>query len=125
MPELNLSPDDLPPTQITPADETLRRQLEAAIARRLYEACDGVTQSILMSCEWYVTTNALALTLVVICPDASTNQRVLSNLVPLGNQLARFSSSAKLRICSSTTGGPFELRVDEVSLNWDSLGMEG
>ncbi|WP_421657401.1 hypothetical protein [Leptothermofonsia sp. ETS-13] len=126
MPELNLSPDDLPPTRTTSMDEDLKRQLEAAIARCLYEACDGVTQSILMSCQWYITTNTAALTLIIICPNASVHLRVLNNLVPLGNHLACFLNNARIRIHPPNEAEPpYELCVDEVLIDHDSLEMEG
>lgn len=123
MPELNLPSDDLPPAVITAADEGLRRELKAALARCLYELCDGVTQSLLMTCEWYVTTSAPALTLVINCPNSSVNWRVLNNLVPLATQLAWFSEAARIRVCSiEETDDPFELRVDEIAIYGDSLG---
>jgi hypothetical protein len=117
MPDLNLPPDDVPPAQTTTSDEALRHQLEAAVARCLYEACDGVTQSILMACEWYIVINTAALTLVIACPDGSTNWRVLNNLVPLGRQLAWFCENAWIRICPLTgTDTPLEVHVDEIDI---------
>jgi hypothetical protein len=117
-----LSPDDLPPAEVDQLDGILRRQLEDAIERRFYETCDGVTQSLLTSCEWYITTKALALTLVINCPDLGLNWRVLNNIVPLGTRLEAFSPSARIRISPSVgTGAPFEIRVDEISVYRDSL----
>lgn len=112
-----LSPDDLPPPTLTGVDEKLRRQLEASIAKRFYEGCDGVIQALLCQCEWTITTQATALTLVLTCPDMAVNWRVLHNIVPLANQLARFSMSAQIRVCPpSEIGTPFELRVDEIAV---------
>ncbi|QZZ19705.1 hypothetical protein J5X98_20610 [Leptothermofonsia sichuanensis E412] len=117
MPDLSLPPDDLPPVQTTPADEALQRQLEAAVARRFYEACDGVTQSILMACEWSISIDVSALTLVMGCPDASTHWRALNHLVPLAHQLAWFCETARIRISSlAGTETPLEVRVDEIDI---------
>jgi hypothetical protein len=116
-----LPPDDLPPAEVDQLDGILRRQLEDAIGRCFYEACDGVTQSLLTSCEWYITTKAIALTLVINCPDLGLNWRVLNNIVPLGTRLEQFSASARIRISPPVgTGAPFEVRVDEISVYRDS-----
>ena len=116
-----LSPDDLPPTSTSELDEKLRRQLEASIAKRFYEACDGVTQALLCQCKWHITTQAAALTLVLICPDMAVNWRVLHNIAALANQLARFTMRARIRVCPpAETGVPFELRVDEIAIHDDS-----
>ncbi|WP_416674153.1 hypothetical protein [Egbenema bharatensis] len=111
-----LPPDDLPPTQLTALDEKLRQQLEESIAKRFYEACDGVTQSLLCQCKWQITTQAVALTLRIDCVNAAAHWRVLHNLVPLANQLARFSLSAKIHISPPPEiGVPFELQVSEIA----------
>lgn len=112
-----LPPDDLPPTAPTELDKALCRQLEDSIAKRFYEACDGVTQALLCQCRWQMTTKASALTLIVECPDAAAHWRVLNNLIPLANQLARFSMNAKIRICPPPElGTTFELQVDEIAI---------
>jgi hypothetical protein len=113
-----LPPEDLPPTSITAVDETLRCQLEKSVAKRFYEACDGVTQGLLCQCNWHITTQARALTLVIVCSSAAANWRVLHNLVLLANQLARFSPHAKIRICPPPElGTPFELWIDEIAIS--------
>jgi hypothetical protein len=122
MSQLSLPPDDLPPVKLDGRDEIFRQQLEDAIGRCFYEACDGVTQSLLTSCEWYITTKAIAPTLVINCSDLSTNWRVLNNIVPLGTPLEQFSPAARIRICPPIgTGAPFEIRVDEISVYRDSF----
>ncbi|MDX2099445.1 MAG: hypothetical protein SFW36_16825, partial [Leptolyngbyaceae cyanobacterium bins.59] len=91
--------------------------------RRFYEACDGVTQSLLTRCEWHMTTQSRALTLIIHCPDAGFVWRVLNNLIPLGTQLERFSERARIRITPPIgTGSPFEMRVDELSIYHESDG---
>lgn len=118
----SLPSDDLPPSQISELDRILRRQLEASTAKHFYESCDGVTQSVLSSCEWSITTNSSALMLVINCPDLALNWRVLNNIVPIGTRLAQFSSRAKIRVCPpDESGTPFEIRVDEISLYRDPL----
>ncbi|NJP10837.1 MAG: hypothetical protein HC866_16305 [Leptolyngbyaceae cyanobacterium RU_5_1] len=119
---LSLDPDDLPPAQLDQADSILCRQLEESISRHFYENCNGVTQALLLSCEWYIATNSDALMLVITCPDMMTNWRVLNNVVLIGNVLERFVSSAKIRVCPPADAGvPFEIRVDEISVYRDSL----
>jgi hypothetical protein len=117
----NLPSDDLPPNLTAVSDRQLQRWLEAATGVHFYQACDGVTQGLLLCCEWSITT-AAGLTLVINCPDQTTNWRVLNNVVALGNRLIRFSTQAKIRICPPEgEGGPVEIRVDEIAICWDSL----
>jgi hypothetical protein len=116
-----LPPDDLPPERLTPVDALLRRQLENSIGKRFYEGCDGVTQGLLLSCEWYVTIDAKALTLVIACPDQSTNWRILNNMVAIASSLEPLSKQARIRVCPPVgSGDPFEIRVDEISIYQDS-----
>lgn len=113
----SLSPDDLPPTKPTELDATLRRQLEEAITRRFYEACDGVTQALLCQYQWRITTEARALTLVIVCPDQAANWQILHNLEPLAKQLDRYSHHARIRVCPpAEMGSTFEIRVDEIAI---------
>ncbi|MGA7935376.1 MAG: hypothetical protein WCA35_17635 [Kovacikia sp.] len=122
MSTLSLPPDDLPPVQITKLDEILLRQLEEAVAKRMYESCDGVTQSLLTTCEWGITITAAALSLVVTCPDTATYRRVLNFISPLGQQLKKFSNSAIIRVYSPLNGGePVEIQVDEITAYRDLL----
>lgn len=118
----SLPPEDLPPSEATPLDRILRRQLEETTSQHFYEACDRTTQALLSCCEWYVTTQASALTLVINCPDMNMNWRVLSNIVQLGSALEQIAKSAKIRVCPPVDmGTPFEIRVDEISVYRDSL----
>jgi len=116
-----LPPDDLPPFQTEQGDVVLRRQLEDSLGRRFYETCDGVTQALLTSCEWYVTTDSTALTLVINCPDTAINWRILNNIVSISTPLAELSTRAKIRVGCPGGAPPFEIRVDEISLYRDSL----
>jgi hypothetical protein len=117
-----LPPDDLPPAQIGQVDSVLRRQLEASLSKRFYESCNGTLQALLTHCEWYITTRSGPLTLVVFCPNSTTNWRVLNNIVMVSDYLEPFSKTAKIRICPPLgTGAPFVIRVDEVSVYRDSL----
>ncbi len=115
-----LSADDLPPAELDQLDRLLQQQLEESISKHFYEACDGVTQGLLLRCEWHISSLADALTLEIRCPDMMTNWRVLNNIVPLSNVLKQFVPSAKVRICPPADSGmPFEVRVDEVSVYRD------
>jgi hypothetical protein len=118
----SFSPDDLPPEQFMPPDRLLQRQLEDTIARRFYEACDGVTQSLLTGCEWYVRTHSSQLILVINCPDMSTNWRVLNNLLLLAAPLELFSNTGRVRICPPVgEGEPLDIRIDEIPVFRDLL----
>jgi hypothetical protein len=122
MPIPSLPHDDLPPVQATQLDEMLQRQLEEAVAKRLYEGCDGVTQSLLTTCEWAITLSAPTLTLIINCPDTRIYWRGLNYILPIGNQLGKFSSSAAIRICPpANTGAPFEIQVNKITAYRDSL----
>ncbi len=118
----SFSPDDLPPAQLTPPDRALQRQLEDSIARRFYEACDGVTQSLLTGCEWCIQTRSSVLMLVINCPDMPTNWRVLNNLISLAAPLELFSNNVRVRICPPMGNGePLEIRLDEISVFRDLI----
>jgi len=111
--------DDLPQSQF---DGAFQHHLEEAIARRLYETCDGVTQALLTGCEWFITTNAPALTLVVNCPNPATNWRILNHIVSLAEALETFAHDARIRICSPVgLGEPLEIRIDEIPVFRDLL----
>jgi len=111
MTPLPLPADDcpLPPTT---EDVLIRRQLERSLGRHFFEACSGSLQSLLMECGWTIRL-AEALTLVLHCPDAITNWRVLNRLSGLAEPLAQFSPLAKIRVYPPGTGHPFEMRVNE------------
>jgi len=116
----SLPADDLPPVETESMDDLLQRQLEESVMKHFYEACDGVTQGLLLRCEWRIASMVDALTLEILCPDMMTNWRVMNNVVPLGNTLKQFVPSAKVRICPPPDAGlPFEVRVDEVSSQRD------
>lgn len=114
--------DDQPPDEFGQVDQLLQRQLEDSVTKHFYESCDGVTQGLLLRCQWRIASIVDALTLEILCPDMMTNWRVLNNVVLLGNTLKQFVPSAKVRICPPVDmGTPFEVRVDEVSVHRDLL----
>ncbi len=116
----SLPADDRSPTSGEQDDNVLKRQLEDVIARYFYESCDGVTQSLLMTCEWFITTTSPGLTLVINCPGMAINWRVLNNIVPLAIQLEQFAASARIRVCPPMgMGSPYEIRVDEAAIYRD------
>lgn len=122
MNKYSLPPDDLPPDRTTQLDGILRRQLEESAGRHFYEACDRITQTLLSSCEWYVTTSTSALTLVIACPDLETYWYIVSDIEQIGSRLERSIGSAKIRVYPPVgTGTPFEIRVDEISNYRDLL----
>lgn len=117
-----LSPEDLPPTELGQVDKFLQRQLIDAVTKHFYQACDGVTQGLLLRCDWQITAGVDVLVLVIQCPDMMTNWRVLNNVTLLGKALQQFAPSAKIRICPPPElGTPFEIRVDEISVHRDLM----
>jgi hypothetical protein len=114
----SLHPDDLPSNERS--DGILLQQLESAITKRFYEACDGVTQALLMNCEWSVTTRAPALTLIIISPNLPTHGRVLNHLMMISTHLAPFTNRAKIRVCPPPGSEiPIEIWVGEVPVPGD------
>jgi len=117
-----LSPEDRPPVELGQVDKVLQQQLEEAVTKHFYETCDGVTQGLLLRCEWQIKAGDDVLTLMIQCPDMMTNWRVLNNVVLLGSTLQQFVPSAKIRICPPIEmGTPFEIRVDEISVHRDLM----
>ena len=117
-----LPADDLPPTEVTQNDRILHWQLERATGKCFYEACDRITQALLTSCQWYITTVANTLMLVIDCPDIVTFWHIVSNIPQIGNRLERLASSAKIRVYPPFGKGmPFEIGVNEISAYRDWL----
>ncbi|MDB9527245.1 hypothetical protein PN498_14695 [Oscillatoria sp. CS-180] len=110
-----LPPDDQPPASTTDLDATLRRRLELSMRKHFFEACDGSMQSLLMECSWTINI-AEVLMLVIHCPDATTNWRVLNGMAQIAEFLAQTSPLAKIRVYPPMgMGGPFDMRVNERS----------
>ncbi|NDJ23646.1 hypothetical protein GS682_18785 [Nostoc sp. B(2019)] len=117
-----LPPDDLPPIEVTKQDGMMRLELEQSTGRCFYLACDRITQVLLSSCQWYLTTNATTLTLIIDCPDIVSYWHIVSNIPQLGNRLERFSRNAKIRVYPPFGKGmPFEISVNEISAYRDWL----
>ncbi|MCU0525984.1 MAG: hypothetical protein MUF72_14270 [Elainella sp. Prado103] len=115
-----LPPDDRPPQQLELDDRILRQQLDRSLTQRFQQQCDLTLQQLLQTCDWAITTTANVVTLVIVCPDQATNWQVLSQVVALGDSLARFSQDAKLRIYATPEMlDRFEIRVDERSIYQD------
>jgi hypothetical protein len=117
MSQIRLSPDDLPLIPLTDHDRALHRQLEESVRKYFYQACDGVTQGLLMVCGWKIWIRSDALLLVVTCSDESIRWRVLNNVNPLGTTLRQFSRTAKIRVCPvEAEGTAIEIPVGEISV---------
>jgi hypothetical protein len=122
MSQFNLSPNALPPDDLPPLvwldrDRQLRQELQAALCKYFYQACDGVTQGLLMLCEWHLLITGEALILVLQCPTQPISWRALNNVEPLGLALRHFSPTAKIRVCPPPdSGDPVEIRIDEISV---------
>ncbi len=117
-----LPPDDLPPTEVTREDGMLQMELEQSVGKCFYLACDRITRVLLSNCQWYLTTNANILTLIIDCPDIVSYWHIVSNIPQLGNRLERFSTNAKIRVYPPFGKGmPFEIGVNEISAYRDWL----
>ncbi|MBD2681411.1 MULTISPECIES: hypothetical protein [Nostoc] len=117
-----LPPDDLPPTEVTREDGMLQMELEQSTGRCFFLACDRITRVLLSNCQWYLTTNANILTLIIDCPDIVSYWHIVSNIPQLGNRLERFSTNAKIRVYPPFGKGmPFEIGVHEISAYRDWL----
>ncbi|MFN6519576.1 MAG: hypothetical protein RMY29_034490 [Nostoc sp. CreGUA01] len=117
-----LPPDDLPPTEVTREDGMLQMELEQSTGRCFFLACDRITRVLLSNCQWYLTTNADILTLIIDCPDIVSYWHIVSNIPQLGNRLERFSTNAKIRVYPPFGKGmPFEIGVNEISAYRDWL----
>lgn len=113
----NLPADDLPPIELSASDRALRRQLDASLTHRFEQQCDPFLKELLSLCDWYVTTYAHVVTLVIACPDMTTNWQMLHHVAYFGTPMEQFSQDAKIRIYPPIgTGEPFEIRVDELSI---------
>ncbi|MDX2229355.1 MAG: hypothetical protein NW220_06940 [Leptolyngbyaceae cyanobacterium bins.349] len=121
MKNLSLSPDDQPPIELSASDRALRRQLDASLTQRFEHQCDPFLTQLLSRCDWYITTYTNVVTLVIACPDSSTNWEVLHHVAYFGTPMEQFSQDAKIRIYPPMgTGEPFEIRVDELSIYRES-----
>ncbi|AKG23831.1 hypothetical protein [Calothrix sp. 336/3] len=117
-----LHPDDMPPLEVTPLDQMLRLELERSTGLCFYEDCDRITQMLLSTCHWYVTTDANSLKLIIDCPDIITYWHIINNITHLSSRLEPFASSAKIRVHPPLGKGiPFEISVDEISAYRDWL----
>jgi hypothetical protein len=117
-----LPPDDLPPAEVSKLDGMIHLEFEQSIGRCFYQACDRITQALLANCQWYLTTNATALMLIIDCPDIVSYWHIVSNIPQLGNRLERFTKNAKIRVYPPFGKGmPFEISVNEISAYRDWL----
>ncbi|MEM6521673.1 MAG: hypothetical protein AAF722_20350 [Cyanobacteria bacterium P01_C01_bin.70] len=111
-----LPPEDRPADSPGDRDALLRRQLELSTQAHFFEACNGSIQSLLMECRRWDISLAKGLLLIIHCPDAMTNWRVLNRIAAIAAVLAQFSAPAKIRVYPPKgQGDPFDMRVDERS----------
>lgn len=121
----NLSPEDQPPQQLSSQDRELRRQLDQFLTQRFRDQIlqsEITLQLSLSQCDWYITTAANVVTLVIECPNEAINWQILHQVQPLGAVMKALSNDAKLRICPPDGSEPFEIRVDELSVYREDRG---
>lgn len=108
-----LSPDDLPP-KATLLDGLLLRQLEEAIGKQFFKACNSITRALLSSCHWYFQINAGTLILVIISYDIDSYSHIAKAIPQMVDSLKLFSNTAKIRFCPpSEKGIPWEMGINE------------
>jgi hypothetical protein len=114
----SLPVDDFSPRQpFTQPDSLLHSQLEKALCRHFFEACEGTIQSLLVGCQWTVSLQCGELTLTLYCLSDGSYQRVFNSLKCLAQALKSFSPRAKIRIFSpQQDASPREFNVAEISL---------
>lgn len=118
----SLPPDDSSPSKTTRLDRLLNRKLEKSLEKLFLASCHEYTQTLLSDCDWYITTQASAVTLVIACPDMKINWQVLNNIVSLGMRMEQLANSAKIRVYPPMGMGTlFEIRVDEIAVYQDYL----
>lgn len=116
--------DDLPPSELTSSDWVLSQKLEASLNQFFYAACQDLDASneqrslttLLSKCQWYITNKPKLTTLVIQCPDLTTNWRVLENIVPIAQLLEQFAIGKICVYPAFNQGMPLEVRVDELDI---------
>lgn len=105
-------PDDDQMSASSPIDALLYRQLDEAIARNFYDACDGMTQLILSSCDWQIVREGQTLSLVVHCTNDMDYWHFMGSLPQIERYIQQLTHHFKVRIFSpigQTT--PFEFEM--------------
>lgn len=124
MRKCDLPSDDLPPGELTASDWVLSQKLEASLNQFFYAACQNLEApdercsltTLLSQCQWYITTKPQLTTLVIQCPDATTNWRVLEKIVPIARLLEQFVIGKICVYPPSNEAMPLEVRVDELDV---------
>ncbi|RCJ41073.1 hypothetical protein A6770_36390 [Nostoc minutum NIES-26] len=110
-----LPPDDLPSTQTIRVSEILLRQLEEAIKKSFFLACDNMTRTLLCSCHWYFQINSGILILMVICYDMESYRNIMKTVPHFAEKLKHFSNTAKITVSSPVNKGiPWVLSIDNI-----------
>lgn len=98
-------------------DYQLQQDLDQVTRQHFFSACNPLLQSILSQCEWRITTQAKALTLIIVCPTLVLNWLVLEKMANFAAVLEGFAESSMIRVHPPVgCGSPLEMRVDERSL---------
>ncbi len=110
------SSGDLPTYRFSQRDELLLRQLEEAIGKKFFKACDPISRVLLSSCHWYFTTRATVLTLVIVCYTHKSYWLVQNALYQLATTFKRFTDKGNISIYPPDgKGEPWYLKVNATS----------
>jgi hypothetical protein len=98
-------------------DQQLQLDLDEMTRQYFFNACDPLLQSLLAQCEWRLTSQAKALTLIIVCPTMVLNWLILEKMAAFATVLGGFAESSLMRIYPPMGyGAPLEMRVDERSI---------
>ncbi len=110
-----LPPDDLPSNQTIRVSELLFRQLEEAIKKSFFLACDNVTRMLLCSCHWYFQINSGILILIMVCHDMQSYRNIMKSVPHFADKLKQFSNRARITVSSPIDKGmPWVLSIDNI-----------
>ncbi|WP_071190460.1 hypothetical protein [Trichormus sp. NMC-1] len=111
----SLSPDDLPPSQLTYLDEMLLENLDEVIGKYFYANCGRIIQVLLSNCQWCIKTNSCGLILIIVCPDREIYWHIINAIPDVAKKLNLFSQRAIIRLCPSINKGTlWEISVREI-----------
>lgn len=112
----SLSPDDLPPSQLTYLDEMLLKNLDEVIGKHFYGTCGRIIQVLLSNCQWCIKTNSSGFILIIVCPDREMYWHIINAIPDVAKKLNQFSQMAIIRLFPPIDkGNPWEISVREIS----------
>lgn len=110
----SLPPDDMPLPRMNQRDSALRSNLEKAISKSFHQLLDEQTKTLLNMCDWYFTTKASALTLIIICPNCKSYSYIQKALYKIVKTLEIFCNEANISVSPPKgKGEPWHIIIRE------------